>query len=116
MRHHFIDYVEFPAVNIDATQRFFEATFAWVFTAYGPDYVAFEHAGVTGGFYRSDLKSESSKGGALVVLYSDNLEATLQQVVANGGLVVKEIFSFPGGRRFQFTEPSGNELAVWTEQ
>lgn len=115
MRHHLIDYVEFPAANIDKTQRFFEHTFGWVFTSYGPDYVAFDHAGLTGGFYASELKSESHRGGALVVLYSDNLEATLEQVVAHGGIVVKDIFSFPGGRRFHFTEPSGNELAVWSE-
>ncbi|CCQ09256.1 Glyoxalase family protein [Pseudoalteromonas luteoviolacea B = ATCC 29581] len=116
MKHHCIDYVEFPAAHIDKTQRFFEQTFGWQFTAYGPEYVAFHHAGLTGGFYLSELTSQSSSGGALIVMYSERLEETMRSVEHFGGVITKPIFSFPGGRRFQFQEPSGNELAVWSDR
>ncbi|WP_462163417.1 VOC family protein [Pseudoalteromonas xiamenensis] len=115
MQHNHLDYVEFPAAHIDKTQRFFELVFGWNFTSYGPEYVAFDNAGLTGGFYANDLCSESERGGALLVIYSQNLEDTYEIVKQHGGQIVKEIFSFPGGRRFQFKEPSGNELAVWSD-
>ena len=82
---------------------------------YGPDYCSFLNAGIDGGFYRSELKAQTEKGSALVVLYSSALESTLESVVAEGGKIIKPIFSFPGGRRFQFLDPSGNEFAVWSE-
>lgn len=110
-----IDYVELPAQNLEASKEFFKATFQWEFTDYGPDYAAFNE-GLDGGFYRAELHSEAEKGAALVVLYSDSLEATEAQVVSNGGKIVKPIFSFPGGRRFHFTCPSKNEFAVWSDQ
>ena len=87
--------------------------FGWTFVDYGPEYSSFSDQGIDGGFYVANLKSNSDQGGALVILFSDALEATLEKVVASGGKIVKPIFSFPGGRRFHFTEPSGNELAVW---
>ena len=68
-----------------------------------------------GGFYRAELKADSTKGSALIVLYSSNIEDTRAKVGEAGGVIIKEIFSFPGGRRFHFTEPSGNEFAVWSE-
>lgn len=113
--HEKINYVEYPARDLAATRRFFQDAFAWSFEDYGPDYIAFSGQGLDGGFYRSDLVARTSDGSALIVFYSDHLEDTLSKVVAAGGSVVKPIFSFPGGRRFHFTEPSGNEFAVWAQ-
>ena len=113
--HEKINYVEYPARDLAATRRFFQQAFGWAFEDYGPDYVAFADQGVDGGFYRSDMAARTSDGSALVVFYSENLEATLAKVVDAGGEVVKPIFAFPGGRRFHFSEPSGNEFAVWAQ-
>ncbi|MBL4672304.1 MAG: hypothetical protein JKX81_08575 [Arenicella sp.] len=113
-----IDYLEYPSSNIAKTKAFFEAAFAWVFTDYGPQYSAFEAAGLQsgGGFYAADLASKPAQGGALAVFFSEDLDVTQARVEAAGGIVVKPIFSFPGGSRFHFTEPSGNEFAVWTHE
>jgi predicted enzyme related to lactoylglutathione lyase len=111
--HGKINYVEYPARDLAATRRFFQQAFGWSFEDYGPDYVAFSDQGLDGGFYRSDLAASTASGSALVVFYSEDLEATLARVVDAGGTVVKPVFAFPGGRRFHFTEPSGNEFAVW---
>lgn len=113
--HEKMNYVEFPAKNLAATKAFFESAFGWSFTDYGPDYSAFENQGLDGGFFQSDLASSTEKGAALIVFYSDQLEATLAKVEKAGGSILKPIYSFPGGRRFHFTEPSGNEFAVWGE-
>jgi predicted enzyme related to lactoylglutathione lyase len=113
--HEKINYVEFPAKDLSATKAFFQSVFGWSFVDYGPDYTAFSDQGLDGGFFQSDLASSSEKGAALIVFYSDQLEATLAKVEKAGGSIVKPIFSFPGGRRFHFTEPSGNEFAVWSE-
>jgi uncharacterized protein len=112
-RHEKINYVEFAACNLITTKAFFESAFGWKFVDYGLEYCAFSNEGLDGGFYQANLKSNSDIGAALIVFYSDALEATLDKVSASGGLIVKPIFSFPGGRRFHFTEPSGNEFAVW---
>lgn len=112
--HEKINYVEYPARDLDATKRFFHEAFGWTFEDYGPDYAAFADQGLDGGFFRSELAAHTSEGSALIVLYSRNLEESLAKVVAAGGEVVKPIFPFPGGRRFHFTEPSGNEFAVWS--
>ena len=112
--HEKLDYVEFPASNPEATREFFKAAFAWEFEEFGPDYCAFSGQGLDGGFYRSPLYSSTQVGAALLVFYSDNLERTLQKIEAAGGRIVKPPFAFPGGRRFHFCEPSGNEFAVWT--
>lgn len=113
--HEKLNYVEFPSKNISATKVFFAAAFDWSFVDYGPDYAAFSNQGLDGGFYRADVCSLSGNGAALLVFYSNNLEATQDKVVKAGGSILKPIFSFPGGRRFQFTEPGGNELAVWSD-
>jgi predicted enzyme related to lactoylglutathione lyase len=113
--HAKLDYVEFPASDLSATKAFFQAAFGWQFVDYGPDYAAFSGQGLDGGFFRSDLASTTERGGALLVIYSEDLERTLAEVEAAGGRVVRPIFDFPGGRRFHFLEPSGNELAVWGE-
>ena len=111
-----IDYLEYPSNNLATTKAFFAAVFGWVFTDYGPEYTAFEAKGLRGGggFYAADLVSKSDQGGALAIFFSDDLNATQAKVEAAGGVIVKPIFSFPGGSRFHFTEPSGNEFAVWT--
>jgi len=109
-----LNYVEFPATDIPATKKFFENAFNWKFEDFGPDYSSFSDQGLSGGFYKSDLTSVASKGSALLVLLSEDLEDT-QSIVENvGGKISTQIFSFPGGRRFHFIEPSGNELAIWS--
>lgn len=110
-----INYVEFPSRNIEATKAFFREAFGWSFEEFGPDYAAFTNQGVDGGFFASDLSSSTENGGALVVLYSDALEDALARIERAGGIIAKTIFSFPGGRRFHFIEPGGNELAVWSD-
>ncbi len=112
--HHSIDYVEFPCRDPEQSKRFFAEVFGWEFTDYGDDYTAFSHSGLDGGFYRADAASRTGTGAALVVFYSDSLEETQARINAAGGRIVRDIFEFPGGRRFHFEEPSGNEFAVWT--
>lgn len=114
-QHEKLNYVEYPANDIEATKRFFTAVFGWSFVDYGPDYSAFSNQGLDGGFFRSELSSVSAKGAALLVFFSQNLEATEAKIKQAGGVISKEKFSFPGGRRFHFIEPSGNEFAVWSE-
>lgn len=111
-----IDYVEFPAGDLDALQSFYSGVFGWTFTDYGPEYRSFNDGHMDGGFFKSDLQSRTENGAALVVLYADDLEATCAAVASHGGTVCKEIFSFPGGRRFQFLDPHGNELGVWSDK
>ena len=110
-----INYVEFPARDLKSTEQFYNGAFNWKFTSYGPEYVAFNDGQLDGGFYKADLRSRSEEGAALVVLYSNDLEATQALVEEHGGVICKPIFSFPGGRRFQFFDPNGNELAVWSD-
>lgn len=105
-----IDYIEFGATDLEATKRFYAACFGWKFTDYGRDYVAFEDGRLTGGF---TTQSKSGRG-PLVVLYADDLEKIFAIVKAQGATIEREIFSFPGGRRFHFLDPNGNELAVWS--
>jgi uncharacterized protein len=109
-----INYVEYPARDIESTKQFFGTAFGWSFVDYGPDYTSFSDQGIDGGFFRSELTSTTKNGGALLVISSDDLEASEIKVKTAGGTISQEIFSFPGGRRFHFIEPSGNELAVWS--
>ncbi|RYZ41840.1 MAG: VOC family protein [Myxococcaceae bacterium] len=111
-QHHRIDYIEFPARDTGEAKRFYGDVFGWSFEDYGPAYTAFKDGRLNGGF---DASLPVGKGGVLVVLYSKDLEATHAKVLAAGGRIVKDTFSFPGGRRFHFADPAGNELAVWTE-
>lgn len=107
-----INYVEFKAKDLDQIKQFYTAAFGWQFTDYGPGYVAFSESGLDGGFEKTD---DNIVNGALVVLYHKDLEGIRDKVIQSGGVISMEIFSFPGGRRFQFLDPSGNELAVWSE-
>ena len=108
-----IDYIEFQTTNMKEAKRFYSEAFGWEFVDYGPDYASFMDGRLAGGFV---VAPEVTAGGPLVVLYSTNLEEIEAQVTKSGGAIVREIFSFPGGRRFHFTDPSGNELAVWSDQ
>lgn len=114
--HHNINYIEFPSHDLPASQAFFEHVFDWQFESYGPTYIAFRDGkGMDGGFYHSTQNSHSTAGAPLVILYSEQLEATRTKVSNAGGEILKDIFVFPGGRRFHFQEPGGNEIAVWSE-
>jgi uncharacterized protein len=114
-QHEKINYVELPAKDLAATKAFFQSVFGWSFVDYGPEYTAFSDQGLDGGFFQSDLSSSPQNGAALIVFYSNHLDATLAKVEKAGGSIVRPIYAFPGGRRFHFTEPSGNEFAVWSE-
>lgn len=107
-----IDYVEFGATDIEATKRFYSGVFGWEFTDYGPDYTSFGDDRISGGFAKVD---SVVSGGPLVVIYASDLERMRASVKGAGAVITKEIFSFPGGRRFQFQDPNGNELAVWSD-
>jgi uncharacterized protein len=111
--HNFqMDYIEFPATDIEATKRFYSAVFGWTFTDYGANYTSFHDGRLAGGF---TMSAKPVKGGALVVIYVQDLAATQSKVVGSGGKITIEPFEFPGGRRFHFADPNGNELAVWSE-
>jgi predicted enzyme related to lactoylglutathione lyase len=107
-----IDYVEFQTPQIGESKSFFAKAFGWSYVDYGPDYAEIRDAGVTGGLETCEA---SARAAPLVILKADDLEAAQSQVEAAGGIVVKAIFPFPGGRRFHFREPGGNELAIWSE-
>lgn len=113
MQNNHINYVEFKAKDLEAIKQFYHQSFGWGFTDYGPTYVAFSDSGLQGGFEKSDKKIVN---GALVILYHENLAAIKGKIVEAGGKISKDIFSFPGGRRFHFRDPAGNELAVWSDR
>ncbi|MBN4075089.1 MAG: glyoxalase [SAR86 cluster bacterium] len=115
LNHEKINYVEFASANLPETKRFFIDAFDWSFEDFGPDYTAFSNAGLDGGFYKADLSASASKGSALIIFYSNDLEKTQEKIVNAGGVISKDVFPFPGGRRFEFTEPAGNEFAVWSD-
>ncbi len=108
-----VDYIEFPATDLTRIKGFYGDVFGWEFTDYGPDYTSFSDGRLSGGFHTS---LPVTSGGPLVVLYSTDLSAMESRVAENGGTIVRPAFDFPGGRRFHFTDPSGNELAVWSDQ
>ena len=111
--HHAIDYIEFTVTDVAAAKRFYGAAFDWSFNEYGPDYAGIKGDGrEVGGLTKGEVK----RGGPLVVLFSTDLDNSLKRVRDAGGKIVKDPFEFPGGRRFQFLDPTGNELAVWAER
>ncbi|MEG0185521.1 MAG: VOC family protein [Stenotrophomonas sp.] len=110
-----LDYVEFASRDPAASRAFFEAVFGWSFVDYGPDYTAFDDGRLQGGFFRG-TPQRASEGAPLLVVYADQLAPMEEAVRAAGGEIVRGVFSFPGGSRFQFVEPGGNELAVWSER
>jgi predicted enzyme related to lactoylglutathione lyase len=113
MNDNHIQYIELYATNLDEVKAFYSSVFGWTFTDYGEGYTAFSNSGVEGGFEKVQA---ARQGGALVVLYHSKLEHAKENVIKGGGIISRDIFSFPGGRRFQFADPGGNELAVWSDQ
>lgn len=113
MKDNHINYVEFKAKDLESIKKFYRQAFGWTFTDYGPTYVAFSESGLEGGFEKTD---DEIINGALVVLYHKDLNHIKNKIVESGGKISKAIFSFPGGHRFHFTDPSGNELAVWSDK
>lgn len=111
--HHSINYIEIYVTDMAEAQRFYATALGWTFTDYGPGYAGImkPDGGEYGGL---EVVEEVTQGGPLVILYSKELEASLTSVKAAGGVITKEPFDFPGGRRFQFHDPAGNELAIWT--
>lgn len=108
-----INYIEFKAKNLEEIKKFYIAVFNWNFVDYGPTYTAFSESGISGGFEKTD---NNVLNGTLVVLYHKNLELIKNKIINAGGKISKDIFPFPGGHRFHFIDPSGNELAVWSEK
>ncbi len=108
-----IDYIELPATDVSKTKAFYMQAFGWKFTDYGPDYTSFEDGRIAGGFTK---QGKVVQGGPLIVIYAADLAGMEAKVRSAGGSIVKDIFSFPGGRRFHFSDPSGNELAVWSDK
>ncbi|GGZ63499.1 VOC family protein [Paraglaciecola chathamensis] len=114
--HHKINYIEIPVTDIKVAKAFFNSVFDWQFIDYGPDYCSFDGVGIDGGFFSAKQNVSTGNGSVLVVLYSDDLVATQANIEASDGKIVQAIFSFPGGRRFHFTDPCGNEYAVWSDK
>jgi predicted enzyme related to lactoylglutathione lyase len=114
--HEQVNYAEFPAKDLEAAKKFFGEVFGWSFTEYGPDYMDVHDVGLSVGFYKSDLVTAYEKSGSLMVFFSDDLEATQDKIEKAGGKIVRPIFPFPGGRRFHFTDPNGNEYGVWSDK
>ncbi|HEX2593396.1 MAG TPA: VOC family protein [Rhizomicrobium sp.] len=106
------DYVEFVVKDAARSKAFYSAIFGWPFTDYGPDYTSFEGPCVSGGF---TTDGTPRPGGPLMVFAVDDIETVFAKAKAAGAAITKEIFTFPGGRRFQFTDPDGYEIAAWTE-
>ena len=111
--HHAIDYVELPAADLPATRAFYEQAFGWQFTEYGPDYAGIRSPSGDGEVGGLDGTAGADRRVPLVLLYSDNLDDSIEAVRAAGGTIVQGPYVFPGGRRFHFTDPSGTELGVW---
>ena len=114
-----MDYIEFPATDIEATKRFYNHVFGWQFKDWGPNYTSFNDGRLSGGF-NSESQPAGADGGAktrgvLVVIYATSLDEIYRKVKDAGGKIVRETFEFPGGKRFHFADPNGNELAVWSE-
>jgi len=112
MKNNHINYIEFKANDLDKIKQFYSGAFNWSFTDYGPDYIAFSESGLDGGFERAE---EDVVNGALVVLYHERLQEVKAKIEQMGGRISRDIFEFPGGFRFHFVDPSGNELGVWSE-
>lgn len=105
-----IDYLEFSSPDLPATKAFFGQAFGWRFNDYGPDYQELADAGLAGGI------AAGSPAPPLVILRTDDLEVALARVTEAGAAITRPIFAFPGGRRFQFREPGGTEMAIWSDR
>ncbi len=108
-----IDYIEFIVGDIARSRRFYGEAFGWTFTDYGPSYCEFSDGNLKGGF---TTEGSAKPGGALIILYADDLPEALKKVEAAGGRIVKPVYAFPGGRRFHFADPDGYELGIWSDK
>lgn len=108
-----IDYVEIPATDLAKAREFFGAMFGWTFREWGDDYMSFNDGRLNGGFRRA--AEPPSSESVLLVFYSDDLERDVERVKALGATISEDIFPFPGGRRFHFIDPTGNQYAIWSE-
>ncbi|WP_297760490.1 VOC family protein [uncultured Muriicola sp.] len=113
LKDNHINYIEFKAKDLEKTKEFYSKCFDWTFTDYGPTYISFSDSGLEGGFEKTE---NDIINGALIVLYHNDLKLIKSKIKAAGGKITKDIFSFPGGRRFHFIDPSENELAVWSDK
>jgi predicted enzyme related to lactoylglutathione lyase len=111
-QHHRIDFFELPVTDMAKAQRFYARAFGWTFVDYGDTYADVQGAGLAGGLRKVD--AAPPRGGAMVIVYSTDFAAS-ELAVVEAGATITERHEFPGGRRFQFLDPSGNELAVWTK-
>jgi len=114
-QHHRIHYIEFTTADIERTKKFYASVFGWSFQDWGPEYIAIQGAGIAGGFAKGEPNPAQCKSAPLVILYSNNLKASEEAIMAAGGSIVVPTFEFPGGRRFHFSDGIGNVLAVWSE-
>lgn len=108
-----INYIEFKTTDLNKVKTFYNQCFGWKFQDYGNDYTSFKKSGIKGGFEKTE---EDIKNGVLVVLYHKNLEKVKTKIEKAGGKISVDTFTFPGGSRFHFIDPSGNELAVWSDK
>ena len=111
-----IDYIEMPSHDLAKTKKFLSALFGWSFVDYGPDYASFDDGRMTGGFFASEKTADVGAGAPLVVFYHLELKKMRAKVVDLAGQITREIFEFPGGRRFHFREPGGGEFAIWSDK
>lgn len=111
-----LDFIEFPAKSIDhllKMKSFYSTVFNWSYKDWGDDYSDTKDSGIGSGL-NADPSHKSDH--PLAVIYVDGIEVSKESVVSAGGKIIRDIFSFPGGRRFHFTDPTGNELAVWSDK
>ena len=113
MQNNHINYIEFKAKDIENIKKFYNESFGWEFKDYGPDYASFKESGIFGGFQKTEGEIIN---GTLIILYHKDLEAIKKKIIQKGATISQEIFSFPGGRRFHFKDPSGNELGIWSDK
>jgi uncharacterized protein len=111
--HHAIDYIELMVSDLAEAKAFYGSAFGWTFNDYGPAYAGIRSPDGEGEVGGLNPARGPQRGGPLVLLYSDDLDGSVSAVEAAGGEVVEGPYEFPGGRRFHFTDPSGNELGVW---
>lgn len=107
-----IDYLEIPAPDLAASKRFYAAVFGWEFKDWGPAYASFDDGRMRGGLSGD---GRPTVDGALLVAYAPDLKPVKERIVAAGGKILRDVYEFPGGRRFHFADPAGNQLAVWSE-
>jgi predicted enzyme related to lactoylglutathione lyase len=107
-----IDSIEIPVTDPARVREFFAALFGWEFQDWGPDYISFTDGRLEGGIRRADRAAPAT--GVLLVFYSEDLARDKDRITKLGGNISQDIYGFPGGRRFHFTDPTGTEYAMWT--